>query len=345
MIHRDLKPQNIMRRKSDEKIMLIDFGAVKEIKGLTVLSGGHTTTTIPVGTPGYMPSEQATGKPKFCSDIYAVGIIGIEALSGVRASQFQQDPSTGEILCKNQVNVSEQLGRILDKMVLYDYRYRYQCIDDVMAELKGLSSNPPLQQPQPQSSTDVPLVSAKRVDYTKLRDLLAAGKWIEANQETEDCMLKVAGRKKKGFLNIDNIEKFPDADLRTIDQLWVKYSNGRFGFTVQKQIYLDCGAKPNGKYPGDEIWYKFCEQVGWGTRVGMLQEFEYKTYGECIFNTSAPAGHLPFSSLIKVQKYNSRGRGGDFDDFLGKLSRDAEVKKILTLFYRATTFSYTGNRL
>ncbi|MGD1717662.1 protein kinase domain-containing protein [Dapis sp. BLCC M172] len=67
VIHRDLKLQNIMRRKSDGKIVLIDFGAVKEIKGLTVTSQGHTTTTIAVGTHGYMPSEQAAGKPKFFS--------------------------------------------------------------------------------------------------------------------------------------------------------------------------------------------------------------------------------------------------------------------------------------
>ncbi|NES05303.1 MAG: serine/threonine protein kinase, partial [Okeania sp. SIO2F4] len=136
VIHRDLKPQNIIRRKSDGKIVLIDFGAVKEIKGLTVIRGGQASITIAVGTPGYMPMEQAAGQPRFCSDIYAVGMMGIEALTGVHVNQFPTDRSTGEIIWKNQVNVSDDLGRVLDKMVLYDWRKRYQSIDEVIAELR-----------------------------------------------------------------------------------------------------------------------------------------------------------------------------------------------------------------
>ncbi|MGD1717665.1 GUN4 domain-containing protein [Dapis sp. BLCC M172] len=135
VIHRDLKPQNIMRRKSDGKIVLIDFGAVKEIKGLTVTTGGHTTHTIAVGTPGYMPSEQAAGQPRFCSDIYAVGMMTIEALTGTPASRLPKDESTGELIWKNQVNVSQKLGRVLDKMFADYWRHRYQTIDEIMVEL------------------------------------------------------------------------------------------------------------------------------------------------------------------------------------------------------------------
>ncbi|MDJ0553901.1 MAG: serine/threonine-protein kinase [Microcoleaceae cyanobacterium MO_207.B10] len=149
VIHRDLKPQNIMRRKSDGKIVLIDFGAVKEIKGLTVTSGGQTTTTIAVGTPGYMPSEQAVGKPKFCSDIYAVGMIGIEALTGMKVNQLQTDKSTGEVIWKNQVNVSKKLSLILDKMISDYWRHRYQNVDELITEFRGTrySSNLPINQP------------------------------------------------------------------------------------------------------------------------------------------------------------------------------------------------------
>ena len=136
VIHRDLKPQNIMRRKSDGKIVLIDFGAVKEITGLTVIRGGQTNTTIIVGTRGYMPMEQAARKPLFCSDIYAVGIMAIEALTGVHVNQFPKHSSTGEIIWKDRVNVSDDLGLVLDKMVLYDWRKRYQSIDEVIAELR-----------------------------------------------------------------------------------------------------------------------------------------------------------------------------------------------------------------
>jgi serine/threonine-protein kinase len=138
VIHRDIKPQNIMRRKSDGKIVLIDFGAVKEIQGLAVTTTGQTTSTIAVGTPGYMPHEQAAGQPRFSSDIYALGMIGIEALSGIPASQFPEDPSTGEIVWKNQVHVSHELGRVLDKMVSCYLPRRYQSVDDVLLELKEL---------------------------------------------------------------------------------------------------------------------------------------------------------------------------------------------------------------
>jgi hypothetical protein len=71
------------------------------------------------------------------------------------------------------------------------------------------------------------------------------------------------GRRKEGWLRMEDIERFPCQDLRAIDQLWVKYSNGHFGFSVQKKIYVECGAKLDGEYPGDEIWRKFGHRVGW----------------------------------------------------------------------------------
>ncbi|NMG19658.1 GUN4 domain-containing protein [Brasilonema bromeliae] len=74
------------------------------------------------------------------------------------------------------------------------------------------------------------------VDYTRLREFLAAGKWKQADQETEMLILEVAGR-RGNLLNVESIKKLPCLDLRTIDQLWVKFSQGHFGFSVQKQIW------------------------------------------------------------------------------------------------------------
>ena len=87
------------------------------------------------------------------------------------------------------------------------------------------------------------LSSKKGIDYTRLRDLLKAGEWKEADQETLAVMLKIADREKEGWLNIYSIEQFPCTDLRTIDQLWVRYSNGHFGFSVQKVIWQEVGKK------------------------------------------------------------------------------------------------------
>ncbi|MDD1469537.1 GUN4 domain-containing protein, partial [Dolichospermum sp. ST_sed5] len=74
-------------------------------------------------------------------------------------------------------------------------------------------------------------------DYTTLKKYLAAGKWKEADAETARVMLAVAKREKEGWLDFGSIDNFPCEDLRTIDQLWVKYSDGKFGFSVQKRIY------------------------------------------------------------------------------------------------------------
>ncbi|MFM2063970.1 MAG: hypothetical protein RLZZ507_3641 [Cyanobacteriota bacterium] len=139
IIHRDIKPQNLMRRREDGKIVLIDFGSVKEIKGLTTDTQGQVTSTIIIGSNGYMPNEQANSRPKLCSDIYAVGVIGIQALTGTLPRNFLEDPNSGEIIWRNEVNVSNRLADILSKMVAYNFSERYQTAAEVLQVLLALS--------------------------------------------------------------------------------------------------------------------------------------------------------------------------------------------------------------
>jgi serine/threonine-protein kinase len=140
VIHRDINPRNLMRRASDNKIVLIDFGAVKEVMTqMTNLQG----QTIPIGTPGYMPIEQVLGNPKFCSDIYAVGMVGIQALTGVSPDQLRHDPNTLEVIWKNRVSVSPKLASILEKMVSYDFNQRYQSATEVLQDLLPSPVPPP----------------------------------------------------------------------------------------------------------------------------------------------------------------------------------------------------------
>ncbi len=142
-------------------------------------------------------------------------------------------------------------------------------------------------------STDVPLKSERGVDYTNLRDLLVAKKWKEADEETARVMLKVAGMEKKGWLNTESIEKFPCEELRTIDQLWVKCSNGRFGFSVQKRIYQSLGGTSGYD---EKVWNKFGDRVGW-IKNNWWREKNWVAYEDLTFSEKAPEAHLPARGL------------------------------------------------
>jgi WD40 repeat protein len=129
---------------------LIDFGAVKQVSAQTTQLNGHTSLTIAIGSPGYMPNEQLAGKPQLCSDIYAVGMLGIQALTGLPPTQLLADPKTSEILWRDkwrhntpreQVQASPELAEVLDKMVRYDYRQRYQTATEALQALQSVNPN------------------------------------------------------------------------------------------------------------------------------------------------------------------------------------------------------------
>jgi CHASE2 domain-containing sensor protein len=142
VIHRDIKPANLIRRHRDGKIVLIDFGAVKEIQTQLVGGTGQTSFTVGIGTQGYTPGEQLAGRPRFCSDIYALGITTIQALTGLQPSQFEEDPNTSEILWHGRVHISPALGFILDRMVRYHFKQRYQSAADVLNALQKMAELP-----------------------------------------------------------------------------------------------------------------------------------------------------------------------------------------------------------
>jgi uncharacterized protein YegL len=139
----------------------------------------------------------------------------------------------------------------------------------------------------PQKDPDeVQLLSAEGIDYTELRYLLAEGKWKDADEETAKVMLQASGQEERGWLDKEDMEKIPSVDLQTIDQLWVKHSNGHFGFSVQKRIWLSVGDRPEND---DEIYQKFAESVGWYIKY----QDKWRLWDEHIFTLNAPQGHLP----------------------------------------------------
>jgi tetratricopeptide (TPR) repeat protein/tRNA A-37 threonylcarbamoyl transferase component Bud32 len=144
VIHRDIKPSNLIRRKSDGKLVLIDFGAVKELSTLETNFQGQTVVTVAIGTPVYMPMEQQQGKPKKNSDIYALGIMAIQALTGKTPTELMEDKrSCREILQKDR-QVSLKLAMIIDKMVRADWKDRYQSAQEVLNDLARWNAPVPL---------------------------------------------------------------------------------------------------------------------------------------------------------------------------------------------------------
>lgn len=137
VIHRDLKPANIRRRDHDRKLVLIDFGAVKQVSKQTSLDG-KTKVTVSIGTVGYAPSEQTQGRPKLSSDVYAVGMIALQALTGQDPEHIPEDPQTGELQWRQLVEVGPNFGQFLDRMVRYDFRQRFESAGQALSALQGL---------------------------------------------------------------------------------------------------------------------------------------------------------------------------------------------------------------
>lgn len=136
--------------------------------------------------------------------------------------------------------------------------------------------------PQPskfsrQNSTEDKLNYEKGIDCTKLRHLLVAKKWKEADEETAKVMLKASDKEFLGYLSEDDIKKLPDPVLYTINQLWKEHSGGRFGFSVQKQIYLQVSKN----------YDKLGEKLGW------KKGEEWLHWQELNFSEEAKKGHLP----------------------------------------------------
>lgn len=139
VIHRDIKPGNLIRRYSDNKLVLIDFGSVKEIH----IAQRQAPVTVRIGTMEYMPIEQFQYNPQLNSDIYALGMIGIQAMTGLPAYDLPKlrdlkNSQKGEIIWRHLAVCSQGLADVLDNMVCYDFRERYQSAAEALADLRKI---------------------------------------------------------------------------------------------------------------------------------------------------------------------------------------------------------------
>ncbi|MBO1054299.1 MAG: protein kinase [Dolichospermum sp. DET73] len=270
LLHRDVKPNNILLRRESKEAVLIDFGLAREFQP------GKIRSMTATKTEGYAPIEQYERRGDFgyYTDVYALA-------------------ATLYSLLTNRVPIPANYRAEEDVKLSPPQKYNQQISDKVNAAiLKGMELEP-VNRPQTVRefreilgliNQEVELKSSCGMDYRQLRDFLAQEKWQEADKETARVMLAVAKREKEGWLNVKDIDNFPCADLRSIDQLWVKYSNDKFGFSVQKRIYQGFGGT---REYNSEIWEKFGDKVGW------RKEDDCLYYKNITFDIKAAKGHLP----------------------------------------------------
>ncbi|MBD1867989.1 serine/threonine protein kinase [Cyanobacteria bacterium FACHB-471] len=147
IIHRDIKPENIIRRQQDQRLVLIDFGAVKHLQNTSAKSSENiarqSDVTVAINSAGYTPIEQIRGRPCLNSDIYALGMICIQALTGLHPRSFEESLHVAEVLWTQQAQVDPELVAILTTMTRYNWKDRYQTATEVLQDLQQLAPSVP----------------------------------------------------------------------------------------------------------------------------------------------------------------------------------------------------------
>jgi len=294
VLHRDIKPANIIRRQADDKLVLVDFGAAKYVTHTNL----RVTGTI-IGSTEYIAPEQIRGKPTFASDLYSLGVTCIHLLTDINPL-YLYDINEEEWVWRQYLvdnPVSKGLGELLDKLIQNAPRKRFQSAREALQKLNypDRETNINWIPPTVKIPTEIRDVPPK---YTILHELLILGDWRAAERETYAIMVQIADRNKEGWLSSKEIEKFPCEELRRLDNLWLKYSAGRFGFSVQKEIYMELGGD---RTYNPEIWEAFCQRVGW------LYGEDWVFDKDIIYDISAPPGHLPAFVRLRASSLLIKG--------------------------------------
>lgn len=215
VIHRDIKPSNLIRRKRDNNIVLIDFGSVKQVSSQPVEQQGQVSITVAIGSLGYMPNEQLAGQPCFSSDIYAIGILALQALTGLEPRRLPKDPRTSELMWRELVSIKPAFADVLDRMVRYDFRQRYPTAQEALDALRRAVAPP-----------GTTLISSRRLDLDSAA-LEAHMAWLEQADElfqanrfeaAARCYQKVTQAQPKATtawfklgIALENIEQYEEA--------------------------------------------------------------------------------------------------------------------------------------
>ncbi len=281
IIHRDIKPSNIMRRKSDGKLMLIDFGVAKLLSQTAL----QRTMTV-IGSPEYMAPEQTRGHIAPASDLYSLGMTCLYLMTLKSPLSFYspaEDAWFWREALKPQQQVSDRLAETLTRLLHTPINKRFSSAKALSFHAATHKTPPPLRAKAPPSIQLDPETEWGQyltdVDYGPLKQLLSEQSWREADQMTWRCLALALG-KPGNFVAIGDLGKIPCGDLECVDVLWRKYSGNRFGFTIQAQIFEEV----------ERDYGRFCQAVSW--------RMNYQGIHSIVFTLDSPRGHLPSAQWI-----------------------------------------------
>ncbi|MEH1910411.1 serine/threonine-protein kinase [Nostoc sp.] len=282
VLHLDVTPPNIMLNfnsgiPNSGKAVLIDFGIAGDMSPPSNLSRSFGNKAFAL----YELIHKGIRHPTV--DIYCLAGSLYYAITGqLPTNSFNRKYDQEELVPPKQLvpSLSDAVNEAILQGMALEAKDRPQTMEKWLNFLSSSQTN----------LTEVILASDVGVNYQNLENLLKAGQWKAADQETTRVMLKVAKREQRGCLSYESIENFPRTDLRTIDQLWVKYSNGHFGFSVQKRIWLECGGKVDY-----ETQCRLGDRLGWRKGGRWLNRDEYN------YSLDSTQGHLP--KLLGLERY------------------------------------------
>ncbi|QDL10027.1 serine/threonine protein kinase [Brasilonema octagenarum UFV-E1] len=275
IFHLDVTPPNIMLSfepavPNSCKAVLIDFGIAGDMSPPSTLSRTF-------GNKAFAPYELVRkGIRHPTVDVYCLAASLYYAVTGQRPTNSFDRFDDEELVPPKKLvpSLSKGVNQVILQGMALEAKDRPQTMQEWVKLL--LESTP---QPTPSRK--------QGPDYSNLENLLIDKKWREADEETARVMLKVVGREKQGWLDVKDIDNFPCTDLRTIDQLWVTYSDRHFGFSVQKRIWQECGAKVD-----------YETECKLGDRVGWRKNGFWVNYDERDFSLNAPRGLLPSCWMV-----------------------------------------------
>lgn len=279
LLHRDVKPNNILLRRGTQEAVLIDFGLAREF---TI---GKTRSMTNAKTEGYAPNEQYERQGGFgpYTDVYALAATLYTLLTAkVPIPANYRKEADISLPPPKQYNpwISDRVNDAIVKGMALSPQERSQTVRE-FRELLGIAHIDIQDIPHPPEDR----LQANPVDYSKLDGLLKAHLWKEADRETYLVMLQAVNRQKEGWMRAKELSNFPCTVLRKIDQLWEVNSDGKFGLSVQQRIWRSISGSPN--MFDSATLCEFANYVGWRRNEQWLK------YENFVFSLEAQQGHLP----------------------------------------------------